>query len=368
MYVADYDKSIGIEVYATDFKGIGGRIKYDLDSFMVEEVISYTRADKGYPLYRLEKQGVDTNYVLNDVYSKHGLKLKVFGLKDANAKTIQYATSNKVISKVEGKHYSLMLIGYSKERLTRDALIGNRFTIKIIEHTDAKDALERLKKYIDNDSIPNFYGYQRFGASNQTHKVGEAIVKRRFKDAVEMLIANNASYEIKVRREYNISRDPIKALRAIPLRIRRLLVEAYQSYLFNKVLSNIIKQGYQLKPRENDLCYIFNGKTRLGLFNAKYRCILALPTIGYGFNAKNRFIDIYYKIIKEEGIKPKDFYVKEMQEVSYASNYRQACLYCKDYDYILEPLTIKFMLQKGGYATILLRELMKPRDPLNAGF
>ena len=55
-----------------------------------------------------------------------------------------------------------------------------------------------------------------------------------------------------------------------------------------------------------------------------------------------------------------------MQEASEEGGFRQAILLCKDFA-IKEPY-IDFTLSRGSYATILLREIIKPSDPVAVGF
>ena len=55
-----------------------------------------------------------------------------------------------------------------------------------------------------------------------------------------------------------------------------------------------------------------------------------------------------------------------MQEVSDEGGFRQAAIKCESFS-ISEP-TVSFTLSRGSYATILLREIMKPQDPIKAGF
>ena len=71
--------------------------------------------------------------------------------------------------------------------------------------------------------------------------------------------------------------------------------------------------------------------------------------------------------MQEETITEKDFYIKEMEELSAPGGFRQAPLWCKDFSY-MGSLTLYFKLPKGSYATTLLRELMKPEDPIKSGF
>lgn len=363
MKVPVLDKYIGIEVYCTDFDGIGGKIKFGDESFIVEEIIRDIKSNaNGYALYRLEKHGIDTQHVIEDIKKKHGINVKPFGLKDAHAITTQYVIAMRkgYYKEIKEENYSLRFVCYT-EPLSKDVLLANKFSVMIKEHRGNLDVLEN----IDKCTIVNFYGYQRFGSSKTiTHLIGREIVKKNFHAAIDLLLMNNMDFEVAVRREYEKSKDPIKALRKIPIRIRRLYVEAYKSYIFNKVLSYIVKEGYELKCKDGDVCFVNN---RLKVFNGD-DAILAIPTSGYGFRSKSRFSLVIEKVMKEEGVAHKDFYIKDMQEVSSESNFRQALLIFKDFSYKKEPLILNFILQKGGYATILLREIMKPSDPVMAGF
>ena len=55
-----------------------------------------------------------------------------------------------------------------------------------------------------------------------------------------------------------------------------------------------------------------------------------------------------------------------MQEVSNEGGFRQAVISCSDYS--SKDNIVEFTLSRGSFATILLREIMKPGDPLDAGF
>jgi tRNA pseudouridine13 synthase len=96
--------------------------------------------------------------------------------------------------------------------------------------------------------------------------------------------------------------------------------------------------------------------------------IPAVRLAGYSFQpGKGRFELITKKIMDEENVTPRDFYIKEMQELSNQGGFRQASLCCRDFSY-KGSLVLSFKLPKGSYATTLLREIMKPEDPINAGF
>jgi tRNA pseudouridine13 synthase len=56
-----------------------------------------------------------------------------------------------------------------------------------------------------------------------------------------------------------------------------------------------------------------------------------------------------------------------MQELSVEGGFRQLPLLVNDFSYS-NDLHVKFKIPVGAYATILLRELMKPDDPIKSGF
>ena len=96
----------------------------------------------------------------------------------------------------------------------------------------------------------------------------------------------------------------------------------------------------------------------------------AIRMAGYTFQpGKGRFENITKAILEEEGITAKDFHIKEMQELSHQGGFRQALLWCIDFSFKQQnPLKVSFKLPKGSYATTLLREIIKPEDPIKSGF
>ncbi len=393
------DSQIGISVYSTNFKGIGGKIKAAPEDFEVSEIIS----DKtlklitelgDYAVYKLKKKNIDTNHAISDVFRKKGLRLKALGLKDAYAVTEQFVCSNnkrKSIESYTSLKYSIEKIGYVKKPLSKKNMIGNHFKIKIV------DCKNNLSNFTEQGKILNFYGYQRFGSKRPvTHLVGKAIIQRDFDKAVEMILSftspfdSNKNNEIReklsdktnykkyleqippqmdieriVLREMIESDDPQKSIRQIPLSLRRFYIQAYQSFLFNCTLSSASSDGENLfEPQEGDVCFDFNGI--LGKYIKDVNQRLAIPFVGSSYYKKTRFDNQISKILEFEKISPKDFFIKEMQEVSNEGGFRQAVISCSDYS--SDDNTLEFTLSRGSFATILLREIMKPEDPLKAGF
>ncbi|GBC73314.1 tRNA pseudouridine synthase D [archaeon HR04] len=76
--------------------------------------------------------------------------------------------------------------------------------------------------------------------------------------------------------------------------------------------------------------------------------------------------------MEEEGISSKDFYIKEMQEVSVEGGFRPSplLLLYNTFEMVSSNggIRVRFALPKGSYATVLLREVIKPAQPTLVGF
>ena len=159
--------------------------------------------------------------------------------------------------------------------------------------------------------------------------------------------------------------DPVRALRALPLSIRRFFVQAYQSYIFNHTLSNSFDAGEELfSPQSNDVCY--NKNSELGKFENDPLQRLSIPFVGYSYYKKTRFHHYIEKILRDEEITHKDFFSRDMQEISNEGGFRNSSIKCDDCS--IDDNVVSFSLSRGSFATIVLREIIKPENPLSSGF
>jgi len=287
------DSDIGISIYSTSSDGCGGKIRQNAEDFLVSEILSdktmsLIKQNDGYVVYKLKKQNIDTNHALKDVFHKTGIRLKSLGLKDASAITEQYVCSmkkSKIIQNFSTKKFSIDKVGFVKKPLTKKDMIGNHFTIKISEPTSDPS------KFNDYDKILNFHGYQRFGSSRpMTHLVGKSILQRDFPEAVRLLLSftsehdsRNTDLRKRLADESNFKElvseippqmdlekivvseminhnDHLKAIRALPISIRRFFVQSYQSFIFNRTLCLAFENDEELfTPQEGDVCFDKNG-------------------------------------------------------------------------------------------------------------
>ena len=413
-YIPKIDLQAGMECYCTNFVGTGGAIKQRSEGFVVSELIyeslhispSYSESYR-YPLYILEKQDIDSNHALFEIKRNLHMRFRIMGIKDAKAVTAQYAGTERVMknppSELKTNHTRLILKGFTKYPLDKRFLAGNKFEIKI--YNARSSDLSSFTSQIDK--IGNFYGLQRFGSERLvTHLVGREIIKRNFLHAVQLLLSYTTEFDTQMSKEIRdmcsdpsnyrqvlkmlprgmdierqvlselvAGKDSITALRAIPITIRRLFVQAYQAYIFNRCLSRAVMAGEDLlQPQTGDLCFEMEGPATFGRIikyhpSSKTKLVPAIRMAGYTFQpGKGRFEIITKAILQEEELDAKDFYIKEMQELSHQGGFRQAPLWCTDFCYKRDPLRVSFKLPKGSYATTLLREIIKPNDPITSGF
>ena len=76
---------VGMGLYSTDTPGTGGSIKEKREDFAVNEVLaektlSRIAENTGYAVYKLDKNGIDTNHALAEVQKRTGVRLKALGL------------------------------------------------------------------------------------------------------------------------------------------------------------------------------------------------------------------------------------------------------------------------------------------------
>ena len=410
--VPTIDRMAGIELYTTHFGGIGGSIKVKNEDFRVVELLSDSISkdvsklpDKLYrfPLLLLSKKGLDSNHAIMEILNELGTRIRVLGIKDAKAISMQYATceGNKY-KEGRTRHTTLSLAGYTKFSIRKSHIMGNQFEIRIRNPSsiDISDFITEI------ENIPNYYGLQRFGSERLvTHLVGREIIRRNFQKAVEIFLCYTTEHDTEFSKEIrekcrdpknyrsvlkiipkgmdlerNLLRslasgkDSIGALRSIPINIRRLFVHAYQAFIFNRCLSDIIRSGGSItKCAKDDFCFRVENGLRLGKLmrypdKDSADLVPAMHLPGYSFKATGGRVESKISVLlKEENVTPKDFYLKEMQELSVEGGFRQLPLMVNDFSYS-GNLMVNFKIPVGSYATILLRELMKPTNPVKSGF
>jgi tRNA pseudouridine13 synthase len=106
---------------------------------------------------------------------------------------------------------------------------------------------------------------------------------------------------------------------------------------------------------------------------------LAIPLIGFK-QRKSLGVqgEIEKQILEEEEINQESFKIPAMPEITSRGELRTALTPLNNFslnevaedsaNLLKQKAEVSFTLYRGSYATILLRELMKPRNPIKAGF
>jgi len=458
LFVPKIDKLIGIEVYATKSPGVGGIIRESVEDFVVEEILvdgSKAEIDRfsqrqvlgassiknRYLLCVLIKRNWDTFIAVRNIARQLGVNPKqvhIAGIKDAKAVTAQHITleniSTEDTQKVNVKDIEIRPLGYLRNKLSAYYLLGNSFNIRIKAINHPKSAVEKqIAKTIEElkpvGGVPNYFGHQRFGTTRPiTHLVGKAMIKGDFRKAAMLFLAKPSVYEHpesrQARKELQTTRnfkqalqgyprqlryervmlrhlvekpeDFVGAFRRLPIKLRLLFIQAYQSYLFNRFLSKRIANDFSLNKAEiGD--YVVNVEHSGLPMPTMHRIVsvdalseindsikqgkmrVAIPLVGFKQHLSQGVMEeIGDGILEEEDVKLENFKIALMPEVSERGGLRTVITPLKNFS--LQEIScdtdnpqkyqakLCFTLFRGSYATTLLREIMKPRNPIKAGF
>jgi len=442
-----------MEIYATQSPGVGGKIRQLIEDFMVEELLvdgskaEISPAETHEPVGRgryliciMVKRDWDTLWAVRNVARRLGVspkRIRIAGMKDAKALTAQHISLQGVAptraSQVKIKDITLHPIRFSNRRIFSQLLLGNQFQVVIRAISYTSSVVEKRVNNVQNElarlgGVPNFFGHQRFGTIRPiTHLVGRFLTKGELEKAAFAFLAQPSAHEHPESKEAREqlqnaqdfeealrcfpehlryerlmlghlakqSRDFVGAFRELPLKLRKLFVQAYQSFLFNKFLSERIRRGrtlseaqvgdYAIKLDDHGLPTTeFTQVTTSSLQAVKEalnesKMRVAIPLVGFKqCPSEGVQGEIEKEIFENENVNPQDFQISFMPEVSAPGMLRT----------ILAPATnlsvekasgdsanpsksktrLGFTLHRGSYATVLLREFMKPRDLIKAGF
>jgi tRNA pseudouridine13 synthase len=414
------DVESGLLTYSTRGGRREGRLRRSFNDFSVHELISLkevvqTRSPGLVPVYRVTKAGIDTPHVAREISVMIKSEVNFAGLKDKNANVVQYmsarSTRASAPAELRGSRFEAQLVGFSRP-VTRGMLTGNRFKIFLETRLDLSADIERCYAACKERRVANFFGYQRFGLKGGVNRrAGKAIVEKDFSGAVGLILAGqregederatearrlcregrygdalplfSARHDTERKVAHHLSLkpdDPIGALRRIPIPIRRILVNSYQAYLFNLALSRAVAEEIDIaRARSGDnWALLKEGGLNVGRVHGvkeevpeEGAPIPLVQIVGYAYrDYGSRFDSVLAKVMQEEGVSPGSFYIKEAEEMSSEGGFRPAPLLSNDLSCAKEErgFDLEFSLGKGEYATVLLREVLKPAEPRLAGF
>jgi tRNA pseudouridine13 synthase len=454
LQVPPLEKEVGIEVYATQSPGIGGRIRQLLDDFVVEELLvdgslaevsapveAWEPAGEGrYLICVLVKRRWDTFLAVREVAHRLRMsqkRIRFAGIKDTKALTAQHVSLQNVspskVLDVQIKDIKLYPKRFSKERMYSQLIKGNRFHITIRGIEYPASVIEEQTKAVQEEiesigGVPNFFGHQRFGTIRpNTHQIGKHLTRGDAEKAAQVFLAEPSVHEHPEAREarqqlqdtldfgealerfpkflryerfmlHHLARYPtdyVGAFRTLPRRLRKLFVQGYQSYLFNRFISERIRRGipldepqigdYTIKLDENGLPteeYDQATETNIQTMEQSVKegkmCVAA-PLIGPDQPpSKGVQGEIEQTILEAENVTPEKFKIPFMPEATAQGRVR--AILNPVWNLLQEEIAedkenpgkqmmkLGFNLNRGSYATVVLREFMKPQDLITAGY
>ncbi|MFB6087546.1 MAG: tRNA pseudouridine(13) synthase TruD [Haloarculaceae archaeon] len=283
--------------------------------------------------------------------------------------------------------------------------------------------------------VPNYFGQQRFGSVRPvTHEVGLAILRGNWKEAVLAYVGNPSEREpegTRAARRYvdetedwqgalerlpdrlgfersmchrlvesgaDAPADYRAALEAVPTNLQRLFVNAAQSFVFNRVLSERLSRGLPFhEPVAGDVVCFRDGdapegvalpdtdrtqrvdESRLSTVRRhceRGRAFVTAPLVGTETELGDGDPgEIAREVLADLDIDPADF---DLPGEFHSTGTRRAILLWTDLTLDaaddagtettgdVDALTFSFALPKGSYATVVMREFLKA-DPDRLG-
>jgi tRNA pseudouridine13 synthase len=374
------------------------KIKQRPEDFVVVELDRYQLAREGpYALYRLRKWDIGTIEALRSLGRAWKLsrdRVSFGGLKDRHARTEQVISIRGGPDRnFDGSTFRLEFLGRSRDPITRASLEGNRFEI-VVRDLDRIPDLDPVRRW----GVPNYFDDQRFGSLRGTDGefIGKALVQGDPEKALKLAIASPAAEDRKAPRErkrmirdrwgdwagLRKDLDPGVertiagylhehpgafgwAFELLDQDLRILYVSAYQSWLWNRTLAELIRR----LPGTFEVEYAGGRHVyyeALAPADHDRLAELSIPLITPSQEFTGELAEIAARILASEGIEQRQFRLKKLAKTFFGKGLRAALLAPAalksssgpdDLNPGRQRLTLSFELPKGAYATTVLKRL-----------
>ena len=419
------ERDLGLEVFLTEgIEGIGGKLRATPEDFQVDEIsiLPPESPDGKFVIAKVWHRNWEANRLVRRLSSNLKVgraRIGFAGTKDGRSVATQLMSFNAPMDDVlrlSIPDVKILESYRARREITIGDLVGNRFRIRVAEIDTEKDSpaicSEVRQKLESIGGFPNFFGIQRFGSIRPiTHLIGKEMIRGNLEGAVMCYVANpmdgedseanTARRTLQETRDFerafrefpmkltfertmisHLSENPgdyIGALRTLPKNLLMMFVHAYQSYLFNKILSERIRKDMPLRePVPGDIILPLSKSsvpdhdtpievTQDNLAKATKQAREGKAFVSgliYGTEspfAKGTMGEIEQSIIEQEDIQRLDFQIVGLREASSKGTRRELLGSFKDFRSEVgeRDAVFEFTLNKGCYATTLMREFMK---------
>ncbi|TXT36163.1 MAG: tRNA pseudouridine synthase D [Planctomycetota bacterium] len=352
-----------------DLPGIGGVLKSEPHDFVVEEIPAYQPCGDGEHLFLwIEKTGVPADQLgryLAEVLHITPRDLGTAGLKDTHAVTRQFVSVPRSVESrlnaIDTDGIRLLSATPHVNKLRTGHLRGNRFQVLVRrtvgwallpdqepKTTDGQEcpsyiAALAIAERLRQTGVPNYYGSQRFGNKNSTLKLG-----------LKLLTEARTGSDTEARK-------PNRRF------LHRLALSAAQSWLFNNVLAERLRDGLlnqvllgdiMQKCESGGLFDVRDVAVEQPRFEAR-ETVITGPMFGPKMKAAlHESAAREQRVLAASGVTIDGF--RRFGHLAEGTR-RPLLIWPEDLQVhaIADGLLFEFSLPSGAYATVVLREFMK---------
>ncbi len=386
--------------------GCGGTIKESPEDFHVEEIPSYLPCGSGEHCYlTIEKSGITTLEAIRRIVQSLKVQerdIGYAGMKDSVGVTRQTISIQRLAPE---KALALELDGVRvvsaqrhSNKLKLGHLKGNRFRIVIRGvSAEASQLVPAILDILSKRGVPNYFGYQRYGAQGNSHLIGAAMLRRDWRDCVDRLIGEPDavrdeawSAAISAYRQGGLSealrlfprhcrseRDVLqrlvarpgeyeKAFSAVHPRLKKLYLSAVQSFLFDQTVAqritaiDTVMTGDLACKHANGACFLVeDAETEQGRADA-FEISASGPMFGCKMkHPEGSAGELEREILETAGMSLSQFDLPGGLRME--GERRPLRVPAGDLFWSVsgDSVTMGFALPKGSYATSLIREITK---------
>lgn len=397
------------EFLTTAIPGTGGSIKETLEDFLVEEIPLYLPCGEGEHLYlEVEKRGLTTFDLLQRLAKALRIKEREIGyagLKDARATTRQTLSlpgvAPEAVTGLSIDGVRILSARRHRNKLRLGHLAGNRFRIRVRGvAAGALDSARATLEQLQRQGVPNRFGQQRYGVLGNSHRIGGCLLRRDYAGAIGEIIGDPARIDHPRWRqgaEAFAAGDLEAALQALPGRLRderallhalqagqsaeaavlamprkllRLYLSAWQSALFDRLVTERLQNLGTLWPgdlaykHDNGACFLVSDPAVEQLRADRFEISPSGPLFGHKLTpAQQQAGELEAALLATEGLNLDD--LRLGGGLSLEGERRPLRVPLQDAAAQAEgdDLLLSFALPKGSYATCVLAEVIKAPTP-----
>jgi len=387
------------------FPGTGGSLKESPEDFLVEELPLYTPCGEGEHLYlTVEKRGLTTFDLLQQL--SRALKVPereigYAGLKDARATTRQTVSVTGVRPEqamaLELAGVRILSARYHRNKLRLGHLAGNRFEIRLrgVGEGALETALDVLH-VLEQVGVPNLFGEQRYGSLGNSHLIGAALLRRNFAEAAAQIVGDPANIgnerwrqgaeafaasdlagalaalpsrmrdERRMIEALRAGRPAEEAVLALPRKLLRLYISAFQSALFNRLVAmrlgtlETLWAGDLAFKHDNGACFVVEDPAIEQPRADRFEISPSAPLYGYKVTlAQGQAGLLERALLDKERLQLESFRLPGGLGMEGERRPLRVPLAGAAARQEGDDLIVSFSLPKGSYATSVLREIMK---------